>query len=491
MNIVDQIRDYAQTTPDKIAIQYNEIAITYKDFINCIHQVGNGLLSKSTEKNNKVAIFMHNKVEFLEVFLGAISAGYIPIPMDPKWSGKEICYVLSICEPTVLFIDEEFKGKVLNVHYPVIVVGGNYTEWRQQFSTRIPTILHQPTTLFIGFTSGTTGDPKGFVRSHHSWIESCYATKEAFLMKQQDHVIAPGPLVHSMSLFAAFNTLFIGATFHLIDKFSPVKVVQVMQKVENTVLYLVPTMIEGILSYLREHTVNLLEPKSIISSGAKWTEESKLETRELFRNSHVFEFYGSSEASYIAYLPATEQIIKPKSVGKPFPKVKISIRHDDGTEVEPGEIGQLFVSSDMVFDCYFKNEIETDKVLQGSWLALGDYALKDKEGYLYIVGRVKNMMITGGLNVFPEEIEDVLRSLDEVSEVLVFGQPDTYWGEKIVAIIQWKSNKELSNPQIKEYCRKHLATYKIPRIIKSVNDFQYTGSGKIARDKMQKQIVEA
>lgn len=123
MNIVDQIRDYAQTTPDKIAIQYNEVAITYKDFINCIHQVGNGLLSKSTEKNNKVAIFMHNKVEFLEVFLGAISAGYIPIPMDPKWSDKEISYVLSICEPTVLLIDDEFKGKVMNVHYPVIVVG--------------------------------------------------------------------------------------------------------------------------------------------------------------------------------------------------------------------------------------------------------------------------------------------------------------------------------------------------------------------------------
>lgn len=490
MNIVDQIRTYAQITPDKIAIQSLETSITYKELIVSIHKVANGLSNLNIENSSKVAIFMRNKVEFLEVFLGAIAAGCIPVPMDPKWSDKEISYVLSICKPAVLFIDEEFKGIKLNNNCSVFVIGDNYSKWKQQSQQSMPIIHHQSSTLFIGFTSGTTGNPKGFMRSHHSWIESFHATNDAFQMHQTDQVIAPGPLVHSMALFAAINTLFIGATFNLINKFSPEKVVQVLQKVDNAMLYVVPTMIEGILSYIKKNNFDFFAPKSIISSGAKWSVESKIETKEVFKNSSIFEFYGSSEASYIAFLTETEQMTKPQSVGKPFSNVKISIRCDDGSEVENGEIGQLFVSSEMIFEGYFDNKIEKDKVLQNGWLALGDYASMDEEGYLYIVGRTKNRMITGGLNVFPEEIETTLQSLDEVAEVMVFGEPDTYWGEKIVAIIQWVAGKEMTVLQVKDYCRKHLATYKIPQSIMSVEQFTFTSSGKIARDKMKKRIME-
>ncbi|MBK3495184.1 AMP-binding protein [Viridibacillus sp. YIM B01967] len=491
MNIVDQIRSYEQLTPSKIAIQFAGASITYKDLIHSIDLVAIGLSSISTQKHCKVAIFMRNKVEFFEIFLGAIAAGFIPVPMDPKWSDKEISYVLGMCKPAVLFIDEEFEEKLLNNNCPIIFIGRSYSEWKQQFKRSIPTILHQPSTLFIGFTSGTTGTPKGFMRSHLSWIESFYATNDAFQIKQTDHVIAPGPLVHSMTLFAAIHTLFIGATFHLIDKFSPEKVVHVLQKVENMILYVVPTMIEGILPYLKQNASIYFAPKSILSSGAKWSIESKTDAQQFFPGSTIFEFYGSSEASFIAYVTAAEQMLKPQSVGKPFPKVNISIRRDDGSEVETDEIGQLFVSSEMMFEGYFDNEKETAKVLQNGWLALGDYASLDKDGYLYIAGRAKNMMISGGLNVFPEEVEGVLLAADEVSEVMVFGQFDTYWGEKIVAIIQWEAGKEMTHSQIKAYCLKHLATYKIPQNIMSVEQFTYTSSGKIARDKMKKQLLEA
>ncbi|MFD6439690.1 class I adenylate-forming enzyme family protein, partial [Peribacillus sp. NPDC060186] len=162
----------------------------------------------------------------------------------------------------------------------------------------------------------------------------------------------------------------------------------------------------------------------------------------------------------------------------------------DGNEVKTGEVGQLFVSSEMIFSGYFQQADETNNVLKDNWLKLGDYARRDEEGYLYIEGRAKNMIVSGGLNIFPEEIERVLMQLPEIEAVMVTSLPDAYWGEKVIVLVQWKQGYTLNLQEVKSHCRKYLASYKTPQELIEVTAFPYTSSGKIARNLVKQQMIE-
>ncbi|MGW6250123.1 AMP-binding protein [Peribacillus butanolivorans] len=495
MNITDQITMYKDICPEKVAVQLGTRQLTYSALVDSMNQIANGLSNVEHSSKSNIAILMSNCVEFIQIFVGVVKAGLIPVPLDPKWSASEIRYVLTKCEPALLFIEGSLADKVEEKGVPTIIVEPDGTE--DDFSNWLASnAVEEPITplinevLFLGFTSGTTGTPKGYIRTHLSWLESFYSTNKVFNLKFCDHILAPGPLVHSLSLFAAIQTLFIGATFHIIRKFTPADVLKVCQHVEETTIFLVPTMIQAIMDYAVRAPHPYYVPKAVISSGAKWSAASKEGVMEVFPNLDIYEFYGSSEASYISYLTPQNNRLKPDTVGKPFPQVKISIRDMDGKEVKTGEVGQLFVSSEMIFSGYFQQEDETNNVLKDNWLKLGDYARRDEEGYLYIEGRAKNMIVSGGLNIFPEEIERVLMQLPEIEAVMVTSLPDAYWGEKVIVLVQWKQGYTLDLKEVKSHCRKYLASYKTPQELIEVTAFPYTSSGKIARNLVKQQMIE-
>lgn len=489
MNLVEPLLRHAIDHADRLALSDDRTGMTYAALVERMKRIACGLRQEGL-KNDKVAIISANRCEFVEVFLGAVYAGCVPVPIDPKWSETEMNAILQLTQPDLIFIEaaQASKLQVPEGERRILIFSseeepGSYEAWLAPLEPEAD-LDDSNELLFIGFTSGTTGKPKGYIRTHSSWITSFAATNEAFQLNQLEHISAPGPFVHSLSLFALMQSLHSGATFHIIEHFDAEAVLQLCRRIPDMILFVVPTMIEALLQQAKPGQTSI---QALISSGGQWLEASRKRCMDVFSEARLYEYYGSSEASYISYMDVRTEH-KPQSVGRPFRGVEISIRDEEFREVSAGTVGQLYIRSGMMFSGYYQMPAETTAVFRDGWLQLGDYASVDADGYLYMAGRVRNRMISGGINVFPEEVETVMRQNPAIQEVMVMGLPDAYWGERITAIVQWSGEARLSLEEIKDYCRLHLASYKAPKQLVSVERFIYTSSGKIARHAMKEYL---
>ncbi|MFU1797439.1 AMP-binding protein [Paenibacillus azoreducens] len=489
MNLTLSLVRHAVQHPDKIALSDNQTSLTYCTLVQRMKKIAQGL-KRDGLNDDKVAILSANRTEFVEVFLGAVYAGCVPVPIDPQWSKAEMNAILQLCQPGMIFTETE-PAKNLDIQERDIRIlsfsdeeeAGSYDDWLTALQPEAE-MDDGNELLFIGFTSGTTGKPKGYMRTQLSWMTSFEATNEAFQLDSMDHIAAPGPFVHSLSLFALMQSLYNGGTFHIVRHFDAGTVLELCKQTPDMNLFVVPTMIE---SMIQQAIPGQTPIQALISSGGKWPEASKRKCREVFGGVKLYEYYGSSEASYISYMDVIAEN-KPDSVGRPFSGVEVSIRDEHFREVPAGTIGQLYIRSGMMFSGYYHLPEETAAAFQDGWLKLGDYAFLDSDGYLYMAGRSRNMMVSGGLNVFPEEVESVLQQIPAIREVVVLGVPDAYWGERITAIVKWSGEQQLTLDEIKNYCRRFLASYKAPKRLITVDQFIYTSSGKIARHAMKEYV---
>ncbi|MEX1028457.1 MAG: AMP-binding protein [Paenibacillaceae bacterium] len=506
MLITDAVQSQAARNPDKTAIFDDTCQITYRELYHRIKKAANFLLTYYENDFDPeatitiVGFLLNNRVELIEFFLAATKIGLCSAIFDPKWSDVNIETIINECKLKVLIVDTELLPRLTNIPVTTKVIAINTknplassanTSHSDGCNEDEPKRASTNGSLFyMGYTSGTTGKPKGFLRSQQSWIESFSMAQQVFSLNEDNQVMAPGPLVHSLTLYAAIQTLYFGGTFHLTSKFKRELALEWLASNPITHIYLVPTMFEAIYNSSISRPLGSCAPtvQSLITSGDKWTPESKQKVKQVFENAGIFEFYGASELSFVTVLDPEGNSQKPDSIGKPFAGVEVSIRKQDGQEASEGEIGQVFIKSKMIFSGYYHNEDETRQVLQGEWATVGDLAMRDSDGFLYMVGRKKNMIISGGLNIYPEEIEKVLLMLDQIEEAVVVGVPDSYWGQKVVALIKLRDGAVLDNQEIKALCRRHLASYKCPKEIIRVASFPYTTSGKISRTKVSELI---
>ncbi|QGQ47663.1 AMP-binding protein [Metabacillus sediminilitoris] len=474
MKITSTYKSFAERADNRIAIVTDDERVTYGDWLNLVQRTAASFY-KETVINKRVALFLPNGRLFLQLFAGASEAGWASIVGDMRWKEREIVERLQQVTPDLIIADEKMK-EFFHQHPIKTIFSDEIEEWLgsnidiQDKDENVP--------FYIGFTSGSTGQPKAFIRSHHSWIESFRCNQVDLEMTEKEHVLIPGSFVNSTFLYGALSTLFLGGTIYVLKKFSPARLMNSLRTYPISTVYVVPTMIQGLLNagYFHEQSV------SFISTGAKWLPSVKSKMRQQFPNATFYEFYGSSELSYVSVLKNDEQVSYADSVGRVFHNVEISIRNEKGREVKVGEDGILYVKSKMLFDGYLNNEQETKKVLQGEWATVYDIAKIDEKGYIYLLGRQNDMILYGGMNIYPQEIEQVLKRYEGVDEAVVLGIDDEYWGEKVAAFI----NGNVSLPLLKSYCLKTLSSYKIPQIWRKVDTFPYTTGGKISRQEIKK-----
>lgn len=476
MLITDSIEKNARLYPEKSAIEIEDQKVTYPDLLENIRRIA-ALFSHEPKKglHGKAALYVPNGIPFLQYFLGAVSSGWIAVPLDLKWKQIELTERLHQAEPDVIITTEEYKDRLSLWEGKVVLVTDIplYTPKEAHITT-------EDSLFYMGFTSGSTGIPKCFVRNHRSWVRSFACSKEEFGLTERDTVLVPGPLVHSLFLYAAVSTLFLGGTVKLLPKFSAVKTLNVLQEKQATALYAVPTMLAALIKEM-ESAGNIPSLKKMISSGAKWEPGLKDRIQLYFPETDLIEFYGASELSFVSYINHRSAIRKPLSVGQPFHNVKLSIRDKNGNEAGPNDVGMLYVKSDMLFSRYINRPDANKEVWSDDgWLTVGDLAKVDEDGDLYIIGRSNNMIISGGQNVYPEEIEKVLNRMEGIEEAIVFGTPDPYWGQKVSAAVLVEDDN-LTVRDVQRFCRKHLSVFKVPKQVIFTKELPYTSSGKIAR----------
>ncbi|AUJ23590.1 AMP-binding protein [Virgibacillus dokdonensis] len=488
MHLIEAIIGHAKCLPNEIALYDGEREITYCKLVQRMKKVAGALQNRGYHSGDKIGIISKNRFAFVEIFLGAVYAGCIPVVLDPKWGKQQTLLVIEKYQPIVIFeFDALFNVVSSSNTYPKVFSFSNnslinYEDWVEKHSETVE-MKKGNELLFIGFTSGTTGIPKGYLRSHKSWINSFLTTLKSFQLNNMKHVIAPGSFAQSLSLFSLLQSLYFGGTFHIMKAFSMKDFQRHCHFGSELVLFVVPTMVNAMLHNKEYDKANI---QAIIVSGDKLSEEMKRQLKQSFPYTKIYEFYGSSEASYISYLNIYEED-RPNSVGRPFPGVVVTIRDEHFEKVSVGRTGQLCVRSELMFTGYYQSET-TSAIFREGWLVTGDNAYMDEEGYLYIVGRQKNRIISGGMNIYPEQVETVLKKIANIDEVMVTGVADKYWGERVVAIIKWQNQRLLLDETIKKHCLNHLPSYMVPKQYIAVDKFIYTSSGKIARQKMNEMM---
>ncbi len=483
----------ATSRPDRAAVVEGADERSYGELLAAVERLA-GRLGARIGAGGTAALLMRPGPAFLEVFLAASRAGLAAMVLDTAWSRAELEQVLAATPPDLVFADGDTSG-LLPGAFPAsrVISGGDpaaIDAARDEAGGGPPRgDLDDDDPFLIAFTSGTTGHPKGFLRSHRSWLRSFDAASRELGVGEADRLLVPGPLDHTHFLFAAVHGLHSGATVYLQRRFDAGGVLDLMESGSVTRLYVVPTMLAALRSAAQRRSPPSpgLAPglRSIISAGAKWDADDKARCSELFGAAEPVEYFGASELSFVSVARASEGA-PAESVGRPFAGVEVSIRRPDGSEAPRGEPGRLYVRSGMLFSGYLRREDGSPgDVDEDGWVSVGDLARQDERGFLYVLGRERDMVISGGLNVYPEEVEGVLAKLPEVEEVGVVGLPDEYWGETVCAVLRWRGEARLRREQLRRHCLGRLAKYKCPRAFWAADDLPRTSSGKIARGRLR------
>ncbi|MBP2076846.1 long-chain acyl-CoA synthetase [Oceanobacillus polygoni] len=479
MKVTSTYDKHKELNPNKPAIITEQNYLTYGEWYEIVQQTA-AAFSMEEAITRRVALFLPNDEVFLQVFAGACEAGWASIIGDMRWKKAEIEARLKQTSPDFIIADKRMRNILSDLPYKV-VFSDDLAQWANGKSFQ-KTDIEENVPFYIGFTSGSTGMPKAFIRSHESWVDTFTCNREDLGMSGSEHVLIPGSFVNSTFLYGAISTLFDGGTVYLLRKFNTAHLMRTIDEYPISTVYVVPTMIQAVINEEFQSDKQL----TFISTGAKLLPSVKKTFRKQFPSVTIHEFYGASELSFVSLIKDDADKKNDTSVGKAFHNVEICIMKEDGEKAEVGEEGILYVKSNMFFDGYINNPVETKKVLQGDWATVYDIAKMDEAGYIYILGRKNDMILYGAYNIYPQEIEKVLKSYHGVKEAAVIGISDAYWGEKVAAFIEG----DVSIQSLKTYCLKNLAAYKIPRIWREIDSFPETAGGKISRQELKKQFEQ-
>ena len=495
--------------------EYNLLYYDEKTYTNCeteiiCKKVSSLVHSLGVEKGDRVLICMPNCPEVIFSYQGVLGAGGIIVPVMYLLHENEINFILKNSEAKVVITSSHLLQKISNASNdlsdkPKIICidqpkktdlqsGIEVIEWEKALSNmpiyENPSLnLKESDVAVILYTSGTTGVPKGVMLTH----KNLYANSMSGLALREEEdtrgtTIGVLPLAHIYG-FGIMNGMFLlGSSVVIFSKFDAEEVFKVIEKYKVKSFAAVPAMVHAMLYHPNAEQYDLSSLETVGSGSAALAVSLRHKFKERF-GAEVRDAYGLSEASPGVASQRNNMPIKEGSVGVPMPGVNIKIVDEHGQELPVGEVGELLVQGENVTPGYFKNEDATKKALQNGWLHTGDMARVDEEGYLYIVDRKKDLIIRGGFNIYPRDLEELLVKHEAVLEAAVIGVPSERMGEEILACVVKKTGAVVSEGELIDYCQKNLAKYKTPRHVEFIEELPRNGVGKILKTKLREQFA--
>ncbi len=499
LNLGEILRVNAVKFPERIAFCDATRRFTFPETNARVNRLANALAGLGVGKGDKVSCFMENSIEICELYLACAKLGAVINPINFRLVGPEIEYIVNNADARVMLVDEGFVPLVNEIRGTLagisdfVVVGTpctgyvGYEDLLAGAAEDEPGIRVNPADPWILlYTSGTTGRPKGVVRSHESYIAFYLINGCDFGFSYREMVLTCMPLCHVNTTFFSFASTYFGGGNYIqpASQFRPEKILEIVEKEKITFISLIPTHYNLIFSLddakLKSYDLSSIE--KLLCSSAPARIEHKKAILKLIPGVKLYEGYGSTEAGIVTTLMPEDQMRKPGSIGKESSGTDIiRILDENGNPVPDGEVGELYSRGPMLFDGYYKLPEVTAEAFQGEYFSAGDMARRDEEGYYYLVDRKKNMIITGGENVYPSEVENVIAAHEAVFDVAVIGLPHEKWGEEVSAVVILKEGAELTDKELITYCRGQLAAYKCPKRVFFIapDEMPRTGTGKI------------
>ncbi len=508
MNLGQNFKVNAKKYPDTLAIKDQSRSFTYRQTNERVNQLADSLLGLGLQKGDKVAVLLENSVEIVELYLAAAKTGIVIVPINFRLVGPEIEYIVNNSDSVAIFVHEQFTGpldqiraQLRNIAPERYFVAGGPADGYREYETFIdagssqePACEVKPSdTWILIYTSGTTGRPKGVLRSHESHIAFYMINAVDFGFKRDDICLNVMPLCHINSVYFTFTFLYLGASvyIHPALSFNGEEVLEIIEREKITFISLIPTHYNIILNVSgkgRNRDVSSI--RKLLCSSAPVRQKMKMEIMDFFPGVQLYEAYGSTEAGSVTVLRHEEQLRKLGSIGcESLGTDTVKILDQNGHEVPVGEIGEIFSRGPMLFDGYYKLPAKTADAFRGEYFSAGDMGRRDEEGFFYIVDRRDNMIITGGENVYPSEVEEVIGGHEWVFDCACIGLPDEKWGERVVAVVVPRPglDGERVCEALKERCKAGLARFKRPKEIIFVKpeEMPKTPTGKILHRKLR------
>jgi len=496
------IAAHARTAPEKIGALDSRRAVTFRQWNERACRLANGLLASGLAKGDRVAVLAYNCLEWMEIYVALAKAGLVAVPVNFRLTADEIRYIAQDCDVRAFIVQEDLRDRVEAlsadlglpderiVHFGAARTPAGWTSYERLIERGAPSepgVDVKPGDLWaLMYTSGTTGKPKGAARTHEGSALISLVTDLDMGLSRTDTGLFVMPMCHANSLYFSFALAYCGATCAVHDRrhFDPEETLRTLSERRISFTSLVPTQYTMMLGLSaaswKRWPVDSVQRLMISSAPAR--RETKLAIMENFRESRLFELYGSTEAGWVTLLRPEEQLSKLGSVGREWTGTgPVRLLDDAGNDVPDGEVGELYSHTPYAFAGYWNLPGKTAEAFRGEYCTVGDMARRDEDGYYYLVDRKSNMIISGGENVYPSEVEAVLAANPKVLDVAVIGVPDALWGERVHAVVVLRDSESASQEEILEWCKDRIAGYRRPRSVAFIRDDEMprTATGKV------------
>ena len=510
LTLGEMIGAHARTRPEALGARDLERAMTFRDWDRRANALANALIGLGLAKGDRVAVLAYNCVEWAEIYVAAAKAGLIVVPINFRLTPAEVAFCVEDSGAAALIVQDALRGLVEEVgdglpvrpENVILFGGGRAAGWSgyeeligraRDTAPRVRVAASDPWTLM--YTSGTTGKPKGVIRTHEANALLALMTDIELGIHREDDALLVMPMCHanSVNFFAAFA--YCGGVTSIYSRatFDPEECLRVLGSSGATFTSLVPThyiMMLGLPEAVRARP-DLGRVAKLMVSSAPARADTTRAVMEMFPNSGLFELYGSSECGWVTMLRPHEQFTHLGTVGREcVGSAPVRLLDEAGEEVPDGEPGELYSRTPWVFSDYWHQPEKTAEAFRGEYCTVGDMAVRDADGYLRLIDRKKNMIISGGENIYPSEIESVIGGCPKVKDVAVVGLPDEKWGERVHGVVVLHDGVDASESEILDWCRDRIAGFKRPKSISFFSEAEMprTATGKVLHRVLRDQL---
>jgi acyl-CoA synthetase (AMP-forming)/AMP-acid ligase II len=507
MRLHDFLDYHAREQPDVEFAVEGHRSLTYRGAAQAVNRLANALIAAGLAGGDRVAILSKNTIEYALLYYAASKAGVIVVPLNYRLAAPELSYIVNDADSRMVFASDEYVPVVDGIHDELATVkrrvslgaqtGGGWESYQAFVAGQPATAPDRSISLdgdvYQMYTSGTTGRPKGAVLTHRALAtnlqQAAFSVGPAVRTEPGERYLIVAPLYHAAAAVTAFFAVYAGGSLYVMSDFVPADVVRALSEERIAMATLVPAMIQACLVMVADVAERRYPALRLISYGASPIAEQTLRRALEVFGCEFAQGYGMTEVTAVAtyLLPSDHRRAmseKPGlllSAGRPIVGTEIRIVDDSDRDVPRGVVGEIIVRGGQLMRGYWRQEEATKEALRGGWMHTGDAGVMDEEGYIYIQDRVKDMIVSGGENVYPREIEDVLFQHPAIADAAVIGVPDDRFGEAVKAVVVLREGSSASEAEIMEFCRDKLGGYKRPRSVDFMDTLPRNPTGKVLK----------